>query len=512
MTRLCGLLVSLSLGVGVAHAQTHVTAAMLTGAVVDQTGGVLPGASVEATRLSTNVARVATTDEEGRYQLALLEPGTYRVVVALDGFTTQVVEPLVLRLGQAAALETTLTLARLEQQVTVVAEAQLVDPRQTEVSSVITDEQIDGLPINRRDYIGLALITPGASEDLIPTQGVSFSSGLSFVGQRARSNNIMVDGVDNNGAATGSVRGLFSQEAIREFRVLTNSYSAEYGKASGGVVNIITKSGSNDFRGNTFFFLRDASLNSKGYFEQFDAAGRPVAQDKAPFARRQWGGTLGGPLRQNRTFFFTSFERIAAETANFVTIAPAAAMVLGANGFPVQVGHVPYDDHVNHFLGKINHQWTASSSFVVRLNYSDLLNENVVPYGGLIDRSGGTAQDRAEWSLVASETDLLSERWISELRVQAAGTDEKNRDLDPRGGPRIEIAGVATVGRSSITPFDVSETRFQVTETVTHVGPRHLFKAGVDFSYLRNQTRLESSFGGLFLFFPLPAIPALGLP
>src|SRR5207237_5020751 len=124
-----------------------------------------------------------------------------------------------------------------------------------------------------------------------PQQGASATSGLSFTGQRARSNNIMVDGLDNNDPIVGSVRATFSQEAIREFQVLTNSYSAEFGKASGGIVNIVTKSGTNELHGNAFLFFRDQSLNARAHFEKFDVFGNPVDRPKAPYSQKQWGAT-----------------------------------------------------------------------------------------------------------------------------------------------------------------------------------------------------------------------------
>jgi len=145
----------------------------------------------------------------------------------------------------------------------------------------------------------------------------------------------MVDGLDNNDPVVGAVRAVFSQEAIREFQVLTDSYSAEFGKASGGVVNIVTKSGTNELGGNTFFYLRDTSLNAKNYFDKFDVFGNPINLEKAPYNQKQWGATLGGPLKKNRSFFFLSFERTNIADSRLVTIDPTAAALLNTLGFPV---------------------------------------------------------------------------------------------------------------------------------------------------------------------------------
>ncbi len=197
-----------------------------------------------------------------------------------------------------------LNVAGGQETVQVEVDTPVIDTQSTVVSSVIAQEQIEHLPINGRNFIGFSLLAPGVATDRTPQQGASGTSGLSFAGQRARSNNITVDGLDNNDSIIGAVRATFSQEAVREFQVLTNSYSAEFGKASGGVVNIVTKSGTNEFAGNLFFFLRDGSLNSKDHFERFNPARQAIDRDKAPYSQKQYGATLGGPIRRDRTFFF----------------------------------------------------------------------------------------------------------------------------------------------------------------------------------------------------------------
>ncbi|HEX6738502.1 MAG TPA: TonB-dependent receptor, partial [Vicinamibacteria bacterium] len=299
-------------------AQARLTGADLSGTVRDESGAVLPGAAVTVTNLATNLSRSDTTDTRGVYRAAALPPGSYRVGVSLAGFAPAARGELVLALGQAAEVDFTLKVAGSREEVTVEAAAALVESGHTTVSSVVGAAQIEGLPINLRNFLSFSIITPGVTNDRTPQQGASATSGLSFGGQRARSNNIMVDGLDNNDPIVGAVRATFSQEAIREFQVLTNSYSAEFGKASGGVVNIVTKSGTNDFHGNAFGYFRDESLNSKDHFEKVDVFGNAVNRDKAPFSQYQWGATLGGPLVRDRTFFFLSFEKVDVSANNFV--------------------------------------------------------------------------------------------------------------------------------------------------------------------------------------------------
>src|SRR5438552_5356374 len=301
-------------------AQARLTGADIDGTVRDESGGVMPGATITVTNLDTNLVRSTVTTAQGRFVVPALPPGPYKLTVELPGFARAAREDLVLQLGQSVTLGFRLSLAKAAETITVQAPAPLVDVHDASVSQVVGGQQIESLPINGRNFISFAVITPGVTQDNTPQQGASATSGLSFAGQRARSNNIMVDGLDNNDPAVGAVRALFSQEAIREFQVLTNSYSAEFGKASGGVVNIVTKSGTNEFHGNVFGYFRDKSLNAKDHFEQVDVFGDPIQREKSPFRQYQYGATLGGPVKKEKTFFFSSFERLDQQASNLVTI------------------------------------------------------------------------------------------------------------------------------------------------------------------------------------------------
>src|SRR6266540_3138412 len=287
-----------------ARAQSRLTGADLRGTVRDPSAAAIPGAIVTATSVDTNTSRTAVTDSSGRYFIGALPPGGYRITAEMQGFATQRREGVILHLGQSLELDFALLVGGRGEDVTVTEELGVVDPHRTGVATVIGQPQIENLPINGRNFISFSVITPGVGLDNTPQQGASATSGLSFTGQRARSNNIMVDGLDNNDPIVGSVRATFSQEAVREFQVLTNSYSAEFGKASGGVVNIVTKSGTNTAAGNAFFYGRDDSLNRKGHFEKVNPAGQPIIQDKAPYSQKQFGGTLGGPILKDKIFVF----------------------------------------------------------------------------------------------------------------------------------------------------------------------------------------------------------------
>ena len=508
-----------------AAGQARLTGADVVGAVRDESGAVLPGVSVTIVNLATNLTRAAVSDQRGRYLVPALPPGTYRITAELTGFAREARDGLTLVLGQTAETDFTLKIAGQAETVSVVAEAPLVDPTHTAVSTVIDQAQIEALPINGRNFISFSIITPGVTTDRTPQQGASATSGLSFGGQRARSNNVMVDGYDNNDRVVGAVRAVFSQEAVREFQVLTNSYSAEFGNASGGVVNIVTKSGTNSLAGNAFIFFRDESLNAKDHFEKVDVFGERVNREKAPYSQWQWGGTLGGPLKRDRTFFFGSFEKLDVETNNFVTINSAAAATLETNGFRIELGNVPYDLRFTQALAKVDHQWTNDHSLTVRGHFSDVTNENVEPFGGIVARSRGAVQLRTDWSVAASHIDILSSRLVSESRIYFARLDQEVNSLDPRcngpcdddfeGGPTLEISGVASLGRQRFTPNPRKGDTLQAAETISFSSVSHGLKAGVEYALGTTASdggSLPLHFGGRYIFAPLPAVPALGIP
>jgi hypothetical protein len=533
MTRfvqLTGLLMTLlALTAGASAAQTAATTADLTGIVRDPSQGIVPGVTVTAIHTDTNARRVAITDAEGRYLIVALPPGTYDVQVELSGFKPHVRRGVTLTLGSLVAIDFDLTLAAVTEQVVVAADEPLVNLERTTVATVVAQAQIAGLPINVRDFISFSVITPGATTDRTPQQGASTTSGLSFGGQRARSNNITVDGLDNNDLDTGGVRATFSQEAVREFQVLTSGYSAEFGKASAGIVNIVTKSGTNQLSGNFFGFFRDEHLNAKEHFERFNPAGDPLDRGKAPYRQAQYGATLGGPLQRDRTFYFLSFERRDIEANNFVTIDDTTVVNVFGNpvgtarqiferaGFPVAIGNVPYAVQSDQFLVKIDRRMRTSDSLSVRFNWADGVNENIEPWGGQIAQSRGALLDNTDAMVAGSYTSVLSSRSINDLRVQYAYRDSTVNSLDPtcsgacdafdEGGPTVEVSGVGSVGRQRFTPQPKTNKRVQFLDTFSYLTGRHTLKAGLDYSFVSTRGALPAHFGGRYIFLPLPPIP-----
>jgi outer membrane receptor protein involved in Fe transport len=303
-----------------------VNTSTLSGTVLDPQNLPVKGAKVTITSAATGAERTAVSDDDGRYTLVGLPPGQYKMTV--DGgasFAVYQSSSLVLMVGEAGILNPQLRLGSSQQTVTVTSETALVETQKTDVSSTIDSRQITNLPINERNYINFTLLNSQAARDDTPSIGAAPTSGLNFGGQRARSNEVSVDGADAVDKSVGGVRATVSQEAVQEFQVITSNYMPEYGRATGGVVNIVTKSGSNEVHGNAFGFLRATALQARDPFSvqgSFNPTTDSVALTpvKQSYTRAQAGVTLGGPLQKDKTFYFFSYETIRAQTSGFTSI------------------------------------------------------------------------------------------------------------------------------------------------------------------------------------------------
>ncbi|MFN2455831.1 MAG: TonB-dependent receptor domain-containing protein [Pyrinomonadaceae bacterium] len=303
--------VSMCFCTSVAMAQSQSNAADLRGFVRDPQGAVVVGANVTARNPATNVSRSATTNDEGFYQLVNLPPGDYEVSVEAANFPRAVIPTVTLTVGQRADLDVPLEVGAVGASVTISgATTEVVETSRTAVATTIDQQRIDNLPINQRDYINFALTTSTVTRDNGRPIGPAPTSGLNFGGQRGRSNLIQVDGADFTDNSVNAARSTVSQEAVQEFQVVSNSFAAEFGRSAGGIVNVVTKSGTNDLHGNVFGFLRNRRIQARNAFA-------PI--EDPPFTRTQYGVTLGGPLAKDRTFFFFAFEQRRRNESGFFT-------------------------------------------------------------------------------------------------------------------------------------------------------------------------------------------------
>jgi hypothetical protein len=310
----------------------------LSGTVLDPQNLVVAGAKVTVKSLATGAERTTTSDAAGRYEVVGLPPGNYSLTVEAKGFSTLTNPSLTLTLGAAPEYNPQLRLEAAAEAVTVSAAPELVETNKTDVSTTITQSQINDLPINGRNYINFTLLNSQAARDSTPSIGAAPTSGLNFGGQRARSNEVSVDGADAVDNSVNGVRATVSQEAVQEFQVITSNYMPEYGRAMGGVVNIVTKSGSNDVHGDVFGFLRNSGIQARNPFSVTSECNPatltcgtvPVKQS---YTRAEGGFTIGGPIQQDKTFYFFSYEITRRQETGFTNI--------GANNFDLQTISYP---------------------------------------------------------------------------------------------------------------------------------------------------------------------------
>ena len=311
------LTVFAALSVSVASAQSQATAADLTGTVVDPNGAVVAGATVTARNTGTGIERSATSNEDGSYRLLGLPPGEYEVTAEAATFKKVSIAGVRLTVGQAAELRIAMEIGSQDLVVNVPAgSVELIETTKTNVSTTIDQTRIENLPINERSATGFALTISTVGRDNGRPVGPAPTSGLNIGGQRGRSTLVQVDGADFTDNSINAARSTVSQEAVQEYQVTTNSYLPEFGRATGGIVNVVTKSGTNDFSGNVFGFIRDKSIQARNAFAPI-IDGDP--DKRPPYTRVQYGATLGGPVIKERSFFFASFEQRRRQESGFFT-------------------------------------------------------------------------------------------------------------------------------------------------------------------------------------------------
>lgn len=368
-----------------AYAQQTVTSATLSGRVEDSNGGVIEGASVTARHVDTNGTQTMVSDREGRFRFPYLHVGSYEIVLDKSGFA-RLTRQLTLTVGQAVDLPLKLTVAGVAENVEVTVDLPGVESTRTQLAETLLPREIDDLPLNGRNYLDLTALTPGVtrsnptSNQRFPETSAVPGSGLSITGQRFINNGFVVDGLSANDDAADLPGTFYSQDVIREFQVIASGGIAEFGRASGGFINIITQSGTNNFRGRAYGYLRN---------QRFDAR-NPLASSKDPLTQGQYGISLGGPLVKDRTFFFSNFEQTRLNNATVITIAnPNVTAVnnrldqIGYSGPRISTGVVPTGFDTSNLLFRIEHQINRSNQFSARYSLYDIDSVNARNVGGL---------------------------------------------------------------------------------------------------------------------------------
>ena len=482
-------------------AQETINYGTISGRVTDPQGAVVPGASVTVRQSETNLTRDTLTDPEGRFRFPYLRVGRYDVVVHLAGFTdaTQTVNVTV---GSAFELPLRLGLAGLETSVDVTSNVAVLESARSQIAGTVPVEEVRAMPMNGRNFMDLALLVPGVSPtntgstqlfaetSAVPGQGISIGS------QRNFSNSFIVDGLSANDDAAGLSGIPYGVDAVEQFQVVTSGGQAELGRALGGYISVVTKSGTNTARGDVYGYFRDDSMNAKN----------ALSGTKLPMNQRQYGASMGGPFARNRTFYFANIEQRRLDQTGLTTILPASVALIDARlqavgypGSPIETGNYSNPVDTTHFLAKLDHQVSNRDQLSVRYSLYDVLSENARGAGALNAPSASAGLDNLDQSIAFSNTLTLSHRTVNETRLQFVRGNLKALPTDPIG-PAVSIAGVASFGTLSGSPHARFNSLIQAVSNLSHQAGAHALRTGVDFIYNDDTITYPRSVRGAYTF------------
>src|SRR5260221_710526 len=478
----------LVLSCGAAFSQGAAADAQLNGTVRDPTGSVIVKASVTLRNVDNNQACKTTSNGTGFYIPTSVPPGNYELTAEFQGFAKYSQTGIVMRVAQTATIDVSLKVAGATQHVTVSTHAPVIEPTRTEISQVIETQQIQSLPISGRLFTDFALLSPGVTTGRVGLQSTFTDPSvtrISFGGQRDLNNSVTVDGADNINTATGSQRATPSQEAVSEFRVVNNSFAAEYGRALGGIVNIVTKSGTNDIHGSVYEYFMNNKLNAKPLLTE------PSFQT---FRQNQFGATLGGPLRKDKTFYFLNYEgQRRGQSPSFPGL--LVANLPAINELKTSLGIAPENLNVlktadvdNGFI-KVDHQLSEKNRLSARYSIQDATNLNMLvgetlDGGGVGAPSSGRNGSLRDQDLVGTLTTTLSENKVNSLLLQWARRNYGFAGVT--GQPNLDVPNLLLFGHN-FGAFDrYNETRIQGSDTFSLVHGKHYAKVGFDTNYVRN--------------------------
>jgi len=490
----------------VAFGQSQASTGQISGVITDTNGAVVPNASVKAKNKETGLERSVTTSDDGLYTIVLLPTGTYTVTAEATGFAATTIDDVVVNVGRTADANVTMGAGAV--QATVLVSAEAIQVTRNESDAVVNDTAIRSLPINGRRFQDFVTLTPTAQVD--PSRGQ-----ISLAGQKGVNGNVTIDGADYNQPFFGGIRGgersnlafTVPQEAIKEFQVVATGYSAEFGRSTGGIVNAVTKSGTNSVRGSAFYLYRPSGLARGNEFTQALADQRLTALGVDPTlaaTQHQFGGSIGGPIKQDKIFYFGSYEQQRFRAPRQIVFStptgfPPSSITLSAAQQAVlsfyngeQVGYTQTNDAYAG-LGRVDWTINQSNSFNVRFSASKNDAKNAASRGETaVDpttnsalSSNGTEQNTTR-ILVGQLVSSLSSTTVNELRFQYAR--ETRPRLSNSEVPNFVTSfgsfGAAGSSTSSFLPNEEHDTRYQVTDAITWLKGNHNFKVGGEYSHI----------------------------
>jgi outer membrane receptor protein involved in Fe transport len=505
------------------------TTGSISGFVTDETGGAVPGATVTARHVETDQRRVLVTDGGGRYRAQQLAPGKYEITVELQGFRTARVNDLPLTIGQESVVNLQLKVGGLDEQVIVTGESALVNMRQSSVAALVDEKQIRELPLNGRDFSQLTLLQPGVTSSPSTSRQVDRGMGtqVSIAGARPNQISYQMDGTDvnfqGNGSPGSAAGGLLGVETVREFQVLVNNYSAEYGRSTGGIVTAVTRSGTNALKGTVFEFNRNSRFDSKTYFDSPDA-------EIPPLSRNQFGGYLGGPIVRDRTFFFASYEGlrqdrgltsiarvpsratrarpdITAATRPYLLLFPEPNGAESADGTGIYTSQIVEPTTENYVVGKIDQTLGRGQSLSMRYSFDKaaVTQSQQLPLFSI--QTATKAQffvGEHKWIVRSNLLNTVKVAWnkayestvnVDNIEVNPALFFVPNTQLGV-----IAVSGLSSLGPDANTPTFVDLKSLQIVENFTWSKGSHNVKTGLNFTRWFNDQDSSFDIGGNYVF------------
>ncbi|MGH9364080.1 MAG: TonB-dependent receptor [Thermoanaerobaculia bacterium] len=487
-------------------AQAQSATGSISGLVLDSTGAVVAGVAVTTTNTATGAGRSTTSGRSGAFTFQLLPVGLYSVEAQAQGLATHKIANVTVAVGTDTTVKLSMEPAGVAAAITVSSEAPLIETTRSEVSSVVNERSIQNLPTNGRNFIEFVLTTPNVVKD-------NFRVGdIVFAGQRGTLNSLVVDGGDNNNTFFGQALGRtgtgrapyqFSEDAVKEFQVNSNAYSAEYGRAGGAVINVVTRSGANDFHGSAFYYYRDKSLNATDYTDV--VAGRP----KAPYHFDQFGGTLGGPIVKDRLFFFANYDGQRNQTPNTVifpapgvTIPSDPASQAGFTKLQALAANWNRKQDQDVFFIKLDAEVGSASHASVRYNRQNFTGQGFESGGSTIslEHSGNSLVKTDTVSAALSSS--VTQSFFNELRGQWAKDKEPGTANSSNPEATVQQGGTTLllIGENFFSPRETTISRYQIADTGTYLLGNHTLKGGFDYLHDNILNYFPGNFFGSYTF------------
>jgi outer membrane receptor protein involved in Fe transport len=489
------------LSAALAFAQQAVNYASLGGRVTDPSGAVVEAAEVQVLQLDTNIAATQKTGRDGRFLFPYLKVGRYTVSVRHQGFEEST-RPVTLTVGADFDLPFSLVVGQMATKVQVSADAPLLEAARTQIASTISQNEVKDLPLSGRNYFDIALFVPGvsptntAANQLFAETSAMPGQGISVGSQRNFSNSFILDGVSANDDAAGVAGTFVGLDTVQEFQVVTSGGQAELGRALGGYVNVVTKSGGNDLHGDLYGYFRNSRFNSAN----------ALSNTVLPLTQAQYGASVSGPIVHDKTFYFANFEARDLNQSGLVTIAPSAVATINAHltatGFPgplISTGDFRNPVHNENFFGKIDHHFSDTDQFSARYSLYHVESINSRGAGGLSAPSASANLFDTDQTVAASNVWTVSSNMVNETRMQFTNSNLSAPPSDPIG-PAVSISGVASFGTLSGSPTARLNRLYEGTDSLSIHKGAHSIRVGVDFLYNDDTITFPRTIRGSYAF------------